>query len=575
MAFKDTDKILVNRDGVDYKADIGPLMGGGSGGGSQPGDGKLTIKDSDGTKVGEFTANQSGDSVVNLPAVFSGNYNDLTDKPDINNGKLTIKDSDGKSLGDFTANQSGNKVITLPAATVSGGGGVATGPQYTRKDGSWKINYTTDGPNKYDHRNEDGKYVDGALIDDGTWVLVGSHETHRAMSEHNLRVQIGLSWLPGDTTDHRGDFREAFSVAKYVANSITYCPDSSQLLWLQYKNEGNEKEVWSSTYDPSLSIEQSATGLSVPVKLKEGNVGITVYAHTTEKGQNWRESPKKVGIWEFDSNEFTLFSIEGGGALTKVVSTYIEEAKEIFEVCGLIVSTVVGEWNTDIFLRGAAYYREAIIYRHLFYLKMESGEYSFSPACEINALDLEINLAEHPVLESASFATTMILMTKSFCIINSSDLNSAYLVSRKANARNCSHFPKIAKIGNYYICNLSDKQQFNFWGLPGGSEEELAMTNATPVMSIRTPLEQEAVQVITSNSEQLRECWFTSKADDSEAYESCTPVLDASIKDGNIIVDHNLAHGQRYYFADVITWEDETGDTYNELIALSSQCHRA
>ena len=29
MAFKDTDKILVHRDGVDYQADLGPLMGGG------------------------------------------------------------------------------------------------------------------------------------------------------------------------------------------------------------------------------------------------------------------------------------------------------------------------------------------------------------------------------------------------------------------------------------------------------------------------------------------------------------------------------------------------------------------
>ena len=29
MAFKETDKILVNRDGVDYQADVGPLMGGG------------------------------------------------------------------------------------------------------------------------------------------------------------------------------------------------------------------------------------------------------------------------------------------------------------------------------------------------------------------------------------------------------------------------------------------------------------------------------------------------------------------------------------------------------------------
>lgn len=31
MAFKDTDKILVHRDGVDYQADLGPLMGGGGG----------------------------------------------------------------------------------------------------------------------------------------------------------------------------------------------------------------------------------------------------------------------------------------------------------------------------------------------------------------------------------------------------------------------------------------------------------------------------------------------------------------------------------------------------------------
>jgi hypothetical protein len=28
MAFKDTDKILVHRDGVDYQAEVGPLMGG-------------------------------------------------------------------------------------------------------------------------------------------------------------------------------------------------------------------------------------------------------------------------------------------------------------------------------------------------------------------------------------------------------------------------------------------------------------------------------------------------------------------------------------------------------------------
>ena len=31
--FKDTDKILVHRDGVDYQAEIGPLLGGGGAGG--------------------------------------------------------------------------------------------------------------------------------------------------------------------------------------------------------------------------------------------------------------------------------------------------------------------------------------------------------------------------------------------------------------------------------------------------------------------------------------------------------------------------------------------------------------
>ena len=44
-------------------------------------DGKLTIKDSEGDTVGEFTANQAGDTDVTLPKGFSGSWNDLTDKP--------------------------------------------------------------------------------------------------------------------------------------------------------------------------------------------------------------------------------------------------------------------------------------------------------------------------------------------------------------------------------------------------------------------------------------------------------------------------------------------------------------
>ena len=49
---------------------------------SDIGDGKLTISDADGTVLGEFTANQAGDTPIQLPAGFSGDYDDLTNKPD-------------------------------------------------------------------------------------------------------------------------------------------------------------------------------------------------------------------------------------------------------------------------------------------------------------------------------------------------------------------------------------------------------------------------------------------------------------------------------------------------------------
>ena len=44
-------------------------------------DGKLTIKNNDGSTAGSFTANQSTNTNITLPKGFSGSYNDLTDKP--------------------------------------------------------------------------------------------------------------------------------------------------------------------------------------------------------------------------------------------------------------------------------------------------------------------------------------------------------------------------------------------------------------------------------------------------------------------------------------------------------------
>ena len=61
---------------------------------SVPNDGKLTIKDSDGTTVGEFTANQSTPTDVTLPKGFSGDYGDLANKPDV----YTKTQSDAKFM---------------------------------------------------------------------------------------------------------------------------------------------------------------------------------------------------------------------------------------------------------------------------------------------------------------------------------------------------------------------------------------------------------------------------------------------------------------------------------------------
>ena len=80
-----------------------------------PNDGKLTINDSDGNTVGEFTADQAGPTNVTLPKGFSGDYNDLDNKPVIGDGQLELKAADGTSLGTFTANQAAGETFTLPA----------------------------------------------------------------------------------------------------------------------------------------------------------------------------------------------------------------------------------------------------------------------------------------------------------------------------------------------------------------------------------------------------------------------------------------------------------------------------
>lgn len=71
------------------------------------GDGKITIKTYAGSNVGDFTVNQKEDKTITLPQQAT-----------VNNGTLTIQ-KNGTTVGTFTANQSGNTTanITVPTKT--------------------------------------------------------------------------------------------------------------------------------------------------------------------------------------------------------------------------------------------------------------------------------------------------------------------------------------------------------------------------------------------------------------------------------------------------------------------------
>ena len=101
MPIQDTDLLVVHRAGTDYKAEVSELNIA-----AAANDGKLTIQNSDGTPVGEFTANQEDDVLITLDA-----------PPVVNNAKLTVTYYEGSPLGEFTANQALDVNIQIPQTT--------------------------------------------------------------------------------------------------------------------------------------------------------------------------------------------------------------------------------------------------------------------------------------------------------------------------------------------------------------------------------------------------------------------------------------------------------------------------
>ena len=110
-------------------------------GSTPPGNGELTILDSDGDPLGTFTANQTGDVEITIPTSgFSGDYDDLDNKPDIGDGALTLKGTDGTEFGVFNANQSGDLDIEIPSF-------------------SGDYNDLTNKPSFYTKTESDGRYM--------------------------------------------------------------------------------------------------------------------------------------------------------------------------------------------------------------------------------------------------------------------------------------------------------------------------------------------------------------------------------------------------------------------------------
>lgn len=84
-------------------------------------DGTLSIKSSDGKVIGEFSANQESDVDITLPAPS------IPEVETPNDGVLTIKDSKGNTIGTFSANQKNDVEVNLPVAESGGGGGETYG----------------------------------------------------------------------------------------------------------------------------------------------------------------------------------------------------------------------------------------------------------------------------------------------------------------------------------------------------------------------------------------------------------------------------------------------------------------
>ena len=525
------------------------------------GTGDLKIQTSDGVELGTFNANQDNDEVVTLPESFSGDYNDLDNKPTefppedhthsyddledlptiptVNDGKLTVKDSDGNDLGEFTANQFGDTLVTLPAPPAA-----VSGSQFTTHNNSWTLNFDNSGLKEFGHSHGSGKYLDATLIDNSNEVFaLVSGFGDQIEPFYCTNVTIGAtpklnnkSELTRDGTLHN------FSVSKFLVNSLMYCNQTSKLMYIA-ENSGT-REVITRDYD-------EATGFGSPSTVASGNVGVTYWIS---------EDYKSVAYWSFDvaSQKLTLTSLSGqhaqqefdlapGMDIKEVICMPYIKMEYIYEID--IHSIVIGSVNGG----PDRYY-------------LVHAVTGWDPDQEW--VDLGIRADGSELLGYATLQDRIILRFNAFALIRTRK-ELYHVPVRPVSSYGEADIPRIAIQNGYEMYQLADGQQFILKG-----DEECAMT-ANYIeykMSLRTAARHEGWDDTIENAaiqfqNHSRNCRLYSQTKRPDNYASSKPEVDSlRVEPGQIVVDHYLAHGQRFYFAEL--------DGKDEIYALSSECHR-
>ena len=540
-------------------------------------DGTLNIKDFDGTSLGTFTANQATTTDVILPKGFSGSYddltdvptkfppedhthsyNDLTDKPTIptvNNGKLTVSDSDGNKLGEFTANQNGNTQVTVPAASAGG----AAGPQFTRKDNSWKIETTTKGYQQH-IATPSLLWHDCILIDKakGHYILVQSDQQS---DWHNHSSLLTFPAGGGDKDCHQifedcmgngGDFTDCIALQHECSRRVELCnvrevPGSfwfeqadQKLYWFEFVTQGDftNLKLFSLQYDGDYFT-------NVPVLEKTGNYGFV--EQTSSEGSKLNIVERL--LWKFDplaaNKNVTFYKNTGTGYSQEYRQYKLENAKGV----------VAMWWMTNEPGNRNAYGLNLLVEDNTDWYRLDwSGGWNDGPTTRrLWRKD------DRPIDSFSVRFGTGVFAFDWFSIVVME--NVVYKTNKQPSHNAWEDIPEIAAI----------KVKGGKWGdeqmaliYQTGKAEDLVLVHCRDTGEWKE-LAGVSDPVVTPKSANPFEAvaWLHHPGkihDDSMQDYGVALQLDSSIKDGMIVLDKNLPHGERFYFA-------EAG------VAIASDCH--